>query len=258
MVIDFLKRILTDDNLFQQIIDSDDKIKTIQNIESNIDLGELFEPAESCPPDKLWAIFSRIRFEYVRPVKFKYIPATCVVSMEKMPRIFPFMPEEDLMIGLKTYFLESLNPKQENVALFQKFSKCDENTVGLTFYEYYKANNGLDAIVKPSMFPSSYILIHDFHHLLLNVPPTTKGELEVLAFEEGLINRTQPPILLLEQLQIFLESQGHKLFETERLCKAWNIGANCPQGIFDDFPLLDYINKNLDETRKELGVSKLN
>jgi len=179
------------------------------------------------------------------------------VSMEKMPKIFPFMPENDLKIGLKSYFLESLNPKQETVVLFEQFSKCKKNTVGYSLYEYYKQNNGLDAITKSSMFPSSYILVHDFHHLLLNVLPTVQGELTVLAFEEGMINRTQPPILLLEQLQIFLESQGHKLFETERLVKAWNIGAKS-QDIFDDFPLSDYIDKDLDETRKLLGVETLN
>jgi hypothetical protein len=258
MIIDFLKKVLTDDSLFQQVIDAEDKIQAIKTIEPSINLEELFSPIPQVAPNKLWQIFSRIRFEYVRPVKFKYIPATCVVSMEKMPRIFPFMPENDLKIGLKSYFLESLNPKQENVALFQRFSECAHGTVGKSFYEYYKINNGLDAIVKPSMFPSSYILVHDFHHLLLNVPPSVQGELEVLAFEEGMVNRTQPPILLLEQLQIFLESQGHKLFETERLCKAWNIGANCQQGIFDDFPLLNFIDKDLEETRKELGVFKLN
>jgi len=248
--LNFLEQVLTDNNLFNRIIQAENREEIIKLVKPEIDVVSLLTPVNllGVTSANLWQIFSRIRFEYVRP--------TCTLRTQTMPKILPFMSLKDKLIGLKSYFLESLTPNPENIKLFKKLPFCKKGTVGYALHQYYQNNGNVATVDKPSMFPSSYILVHDFHHILLDVPTTVQGELEIIAFEEGMINRCNPPILLLEQLQIFLEAQGVDYFKTERIVKAWNIGVNSVD-IFSDFPVSDYIEKDLNETRDKLNLVSL-
>jgi hypothetical protein len=196
---------LTDKSAFEQLASN----------EITIDLAT----QESFSPIKRWEIFSRIRFEYVRPLRCTPIPYYGEVS------VLPSMPENEKEYGIKTYLRSGLNP---NIEAIEKLRQSLENPVPGTLADalktYYKTEQveipGTDA----SLFPADYIIVHDLHHVLLGIDTSHRGELIVIAYESGMIQKTEFPILLIEQLEIFV-SDLFKDIKSHELLKYWNIGV---------------------------------
>ena len=194
---------LTDKSAFEQLASK----------EITIDLTT----QESFSPIKRWEIFSRVRFEYVRP--------TCVLRSQSVPSVLPSMPENEKEYGIKTYLRSGLNP---NIEAIEKLRQSLENPVPGTLADalktYYKTEQveipGTDA----SLFPADYIIVHDLHHVLLGIDTSHRGELIVIAYESGMIQKTEFPILLIEQLEIFT-SDLFKDIKSHELLKYWNIGV---------------------------------
>jgi len=194
---------LTDKSAFEQLASK----------EITIDLTT----QESFSPIKRWEIFSRVRFEYVRP--------TCVLRSQSVPSVLPSMPENEKEYGIKTYLRSGLNP---NIEAIEKLRQSLENPVPGTLADalktYYKTEQveipGTDA----SLFPADYIIVHDLHHVLLGIDTSHRGELIVIAYESGMIQKTEFPILLIEQLEIFV-SDLFKDIKSHELLKYWNIGV---------------------------------
>jgi hypothetical protein len=194
---------LTDKSAFEQLASK----------EITIDLTT----QESFLPIKRWEIFSRVRFEYVRP--------TCVLRSQSVPSVLPSMPENEKEYGIKTYLRSGLNP---NIEAIEKLRQSLENpapgTLADALKTYYKTEQveipGTDA----SLFPADYIIVHDLHHVLLGIDTSHRGELIVIAYESGMIQKTEFPILLIEQLEIFV-SDLFKDIKSHELLKYWNIGV---------------------------------
>jgi hypothetical protein len=180
---------------------------------------------ESFSPIKRWEIFSRVRFEYVRP--------TCVLRSQSVPSVLPSMPENEKEYGIKTYLRSGLNP---NIEAIEKLRQSLENPVPGTLADalktYYKTEQveipGTDA----SLFPADYIIVHDLHHVLLGIDTSHRGELIVIAYESGMIQKTEFPILLIEQLEIFV-SDLFKDIKSHELLKYWNIGVKSAELVDD-------------------------
>ena len=135
------------------------------------------------------------------------------------------MPENEKEYGIKTYLRSGLNP---NIEAIEKLRQSLENPVSGTLADalktYYKTEQveipGTDA----SLFPADYIIVHDLHHVLLGIDTSHRGELIVIAYESGMIQKTEFPILLIEQLEIFV-SDLFKDIKSHELLKYWNIGV---------------------------------
>lgn len=167
-------------------------------------------------PIKRWQIFSRVRFEYVRP--------TCTLRSTSVPNVAPCMTEEERDYGLKEYIKAGLFPNRAVIDKFQKaLADPKEGTLAYFLKKYYDENKPMIPDDKASLFPANYIIIHDLHHVLLGVDTSQEGEMQIIAFESGMIHQCDFPILLVEQLEIFLSDQT-KIVNTQKLQKAWNAG----------------------------------
>ena len=178
----------------------------------NLFTDEVFSPI------KRWEIFSRIRFEYVRP--------TCTLRSQSAPSVLPCMPKNEKDYGIKSYLKSGLNPNVEAITeLHQKLENPVIGTLAEALKNYYQTEQvgipGTDA----SLFPSNYIIVHDLHHVLLGVDTSQKGELAVIAYESGMIQKTEFPILLVEQIEIFVSDLFQEI-KSHELMKYWNIGVN--------------------------------
>ena len=231
-----LEEFLTNRNLFQSIASGQIPLPDLTTT-LNFDAA------------KRWQIFSRIRFEYVRP--------TCTLRSQCVPSVCPSMPEDERDYGIKEYLKSGLFPDKETIA---KFKKAIQSPIpgSLAFYlrEYYDTQcvpvPGADA----SLFPASYILIHDLHHVLLGSNVSQKGEMEVIAFESGMLQKCDPPILLLEQLEIFFSDMTDAL-DSIALVKAWNIGKNASTQLFENWNWTDDLDLSLESVREKYGLLSL-
>ena len=182
--------------------------------ETNVDLS--FDQDYS--PIKRWEIFSRVRFEYVRPIRCA--PVSGQIS------ILPSMSEDEKNYGIKAYLQSGLNPNIEAIEKLRQslvFSK--PGTLAEALKAYYQAEPIEIPGTNASLFPASYIIVHDLHHVLLGVDTSHRGELIVIAYESGMIQKTEFPILLIEQLEVFV-SPLFKDIKSHELLKYWNIGVN--------------------------------
>lgn len=60
---------------------------------------------------------------------------------------------------------------------------------------------------------------------MCDVDVSQKGELAVIAYESGMIQKTEFPILLMEQIEIFVSDFFNDI-KSHELMKYWNIGVN--------------------------------
>lgn len=195
-----------------------------------------------------WRIFSRIRFEYVRP--------TCTLRSQSVPCVCPSMPERERDYGLKEYIKAGLDPDRSMVAAFKSaIEKPAEGSLAHGLKRYYQQNGVPIPGADPSLFPASYIIVHDLHHVLLGSSVSQKGEMEVISFESGMLHRSEAPILLLEQMEIFFSDFTDAL-DSATLVKAWNSGKNA-DSLFEDWQWQHELDQPLELIRNKYGVLPL-
>lgn len=182
------------------------------NINIDLSTDEVFSPL------KRWEIFSRIRFEYVRP--------TCTLRSQSAPSVLPCMPENEKEYGIKSYLQSGLNPNKEAIDLLYKNLRSPVvGSLSAALKKYYLTQQVETPNTDASLFPANYIIVHDLHHILLDVDVSQKGELAVIAYESGMIQKTEFPILLMEQIEIFVSDFFNDI-KSHELMKYWNIGVN--------------------------------
>lgn len=190
------------------------KFQELANGNQVIDLST----EQAFSPIKRWEIFSRIRFEYVRP--------TCTLRSQSAPSVLPCMSKDEKDYGIKEYLKAGLNPNKQAINKLKiLLDMPPKGSLAEALKHYYLREcveiPGADA----SLFPADYIIVHDLHHVLLGVDTSQKGELTVIAYESGMIQKTEFPILLIEQIEIFV-SDLFKEIKSHELMKYWNIGVN--------------------------------
>lgn len=226
-----IEQFLTDKTAFNQL--------TTKNTIIDLTTSENFSSI------KRWEIFSRIRFEYVRP--------TCTLRSQSSASVLPCMPENEKDYGIKAYLQSGLHPNKEAIAkLHQNLENPIQGSLAEALKTYYQQESvevpGLDA----SLFPADYIIVHDLHHVLLGVNTSQKGELFVIAFESGMIQKTEFPILLIEQIEIFV-SDLFKEIKSHELMKYWNIGLNSSV-LVDDWKWWDDLCLPLNNVREKYSI----
>ncbi len=209
--------------------------------ETNIDLSV----DQHYSPIKRWEIFSRVRFEYVRP--------TCTLRSKSAPSVLPCMSEDEKNYGIKAYLQSGLNPNIEAIEKLRHslvFSK--PGTLAEALKAYYQAEPIEIPGTNASLFPASYIIVHDLHHVLLGVDTSHRGELIVIAYESGMIQKTEFPILLIEQLEVFV-SDLFKDIKSHELLKYWNIGVNSVE-LVDDWEWWHDLDLPLSVVREKYNI----
>lgn len=197
-------------------------------------------------PVKRWQIFSRVRFEYVRP--------TCTLRSTSVPNVAPCMTEEERDYGLKEYIKAGLFPNHAIIKKFQKaLTNPQDGTLAYFLKKYYADNKTIVPDDSASLFPANYIIIHDLHHVLLGVDTSQQGEMQVIAFESAMIHQSDFPILLVEQLEIFLSDQT-KIVNTEQLQRSWNIGKQSKL-LLENWQWQDDLELPLETVRQKYGVA---
>lgn len=203
------------------------------------------ETTETFSPIKRWEIFSRIRFEYVRP--------TCTLRSQAAPSVLPCMKENEKQYGIKSYLQAGLHPNKEAInKLHQTLESPVPGTLAAALKDYYQTEKTEIPGTSASLFPANYIIVHDLHHILLGVDTSQKGELAVIAYESGMIQRTEFPILLIEQIEIFV-GDLFKDIKSHELLKYWNIGANSAQ-LVEDWEWWDDLNLSISKVREKYNI----
>jgi hypothetical protein len=227
-----IEKFLTDKTAFNQLASG--------NVTVDLTTNESFSPL------KRWEIFSRVRFEYVRP--------TCTLRSQSAPSVLPCMPENEKDYGIKSYLRSGLNPNKEAInKLHQSLENPSLGTLADALKNYYQKNQVEISGTSASLFPADYIIVHDLHHVLLNVDTSQRGELAVIAYESGMIQKTEFPVLLIEQIEIFV-SDLFKDIKSHELLKYWNIGVNSVQ-LVDDWPWWQDLDLPLLEVREKYNIA---
>lgn len=193
---------------------------------------------------KRWELFSRIRFEYVKP--------TCTLRTQyDNVRVPVLLSETEKEVGLKEYFLGGLLSQEKTIPLIEKIDAATEgNTVAHWMKKHYQEYHA-DKPISQSKFPALYILIHDFHHVLLDKSTSPEHELEVSAFESAMVYKTEMPLMLIEQLEIMTKTSGVTFMDTPELLRCWNLGLKSSE-IFEDFDLASVLDQDIETVRKQL------
>jgi len=199
------------------------------------------------PADKRWEILSRIRFEAVRSI--------CVLGNEYSETVANSMPEAEKLWGLRSYFW-SCSEKLH----MPDHAACPVGSLGSALHNYYE-NSGIPPISSNPFFPKKYIQVHDAHHVLLGAAADPEGELQIIAFESGMLQRCKPPLLLLDQLEILLKDRGAeggavRMFTAANLCRAWELGA-AADPLLDDWDFGAELRLPLEDVRKRHNVVAL-
>lgn len=229
-----LANILTDRNMFDMVANGVILCPDLTTDETKYDDA------------KRWQIFSRVRFEYVRP--------TCTLRSQSAPSVLPTMEPEERDYGLKTYIKAGLNPDKESInLLLTALNNPIPDTLAWHLAEYYQSESVPTPDTEASLFPANYIIIHDLHHVLLGADTTQKGEMEIIAFESGMLQKSPAPILLLEQLEIFL---GTHIVDAAMLTQSWNNGAKA-MPLFENWQWQLDLDLPLEEVRTKYAVLPL-
>lgn len=196
-------------------------------------------------PIKRWEIFSRVRFEYVRP--------TCTLRSQSAPSVLPCMNPDEKDYGIKSYLKAGLQPNKEAITqLHRNLENPVLGSLAEALKKYYQQESvevpGTDA----SLFPADYIIVHDLHHVLLGVDTSQKGELAVIAFESGMIQKTEFPILLIEQIEIFVGDLFNEI-KSHELMKYWNIGTKAST-LVDDWQWWNDLALPLEKVREKYNI----
>lgn len=231
----FLENLLRDRDLFASLTIAPDPIQVLKNRIGNFSTNPMSEYSDV----QKWNIFTRIRFEYVRP--------TCTLRRLDLMTVAPTLTDQERKDGLLAYVLAGLSPNVSAVkTLHNAINNPVPGSVGEALKDYYASGVPCPG-EQPSLFPVEYIVPHDLHHVLLGADISQAGEMQVLAFESGMCHRSEFPIMIIEQLEIFL---GGLPFSSIEMMKAWNHGARV-KALFVSWDWASELNMPLDEFRSK-------
>lgn len=166
------------------------------------------------------------------------------------------IPDSSIQWGLKKF----LWSYQENGGFSPPvLDNMPAGSFGYALNQYYDRNPSLP---RPggvdSLFPAEYLVRHDCHHVLIGASTSQSGEVEVVAFESGLMSESESRILiLLSQIQVFCESAGLYFLDASRVYWAYKQGVMVSQSLFEDWDYIADLNSPLAELRSSLGIDAL-
>ncbi len=246
MTATFLEKMLRNEDMVRRLNEADDPVAEAYSMgATEEELARITK--EDYPADKRWEILSRIRFEAVRSI--------CILGNAYSDTVANTMSDEEKLWGLRSYFWAC----SEKLDL-PDHAACPGGSFGSALHNYYE-NSGIPPISANPFFPKQYIQVHDAHHVLLGAAADPEGELQIISFESGMLQRCKPPLLLLDQLEILLKDStttggSVQLFRAANLCEAWESGA-AAEPLLDDWNFAAELWLPIDEVRKRHNVKAL-
>lgn len=111
---------------------------------------------------------------------------------------------------------------------------------------------------EPNSFPARYIFLHDAHHILLDSDTSEQGELEVIAFEGGLIGSDSVEGILPVLAQVFAFAGAPDLnISIPRIAKAWEIGCKARTGLLENWDIYQDLALSVEDVRSKYNVFPL-
>ena len=194
-----------------------------------------------------WTKFSMVRVYLVAAGR-----GNCELLIEQLPRteLDPILQE--FRDSLEQNFSED---NRRIVELAQTLSSYPSGTLGFELNTFYQ-RSPFPRLGEPDAFPARYIFLHDAHHVLLNCDTSEQGELEVIAFEGGLIgcNTAEGILPVFSQVAAFAGMPG---IDFVRIARAWEIGANARAGLLENWNIEPDLGRNLEAVRQRYNVSPL-
>ena len=158
-------------------------------------------------------------------------------------------------------FFNSYKDNSEELVRIRKrrLDECLPGLFGYALRTYYLANESLPFPGSPdSLFPESYLSLHDAHHVLLGADTTREGEVYVTAFESGMMTGHDARLLsVFGQIQVLLEHQNIYLFDAATAAKAFTIGSKVSRVLLDSFDTWQSLDVPLNVLRRDFGISPL-
>ncbi|MFQ3637877.1 MAG: hypothetical protein SNJ57_18795 [Cyanobacteriota bacterium] len=194
-----------------------------------------------------WARYNMVRIYLVA----KDLPG-CARLIDKLPSC-----EIDPVIEEFRASLER-NLEQDNrdvYELVQSIDQCEPETLGKCLSAHYRKTKLPNPASTDSVFPIRYIFLHDAHHVLLGSDVTPQGELEVIAFEGGLIGSDRADALmpLLTQLMAF---QGCDI-DYVRIARAWEIGCKTSKDLLEFWQIENDLNQSVERLRHAYNIGSI-
>lgn len=135
--------------------------------------------------------------------------------------------------------------------VYDRLSACQGGTLGAELWRYYQENSHTP-VSPQGTFPVRYIMIHDAHHVLLNTKTDDQGELNVLAFECGMISggqKSESLIPVLSQTRAFPDC------DIPQMARFWECGCKARPGLLETWDLSSAIDRPIEEIKYEYAIT---
>lgn len=136
------------------------------------------------------------------------------------------------------------------LSVYDLLGDCADGTLGSAMRQYYKTQ-GHSPIEPSGTFPVRYIMIHDAHHVLISADTSDQGELDVLAFECGMIQGGQKAESL---IPVLAQARAFPDCDIPRIAQHWELGCSAKPGLLETFELGDWIDRPLAEVQEAFNL----
>jgi ubiquinone biosynthesis protein Coq4 len=144
---------------------------------------------------------------------------------------------------------------EQIVSLVKNLARYPQGSFGAASLAHYESEGFPFAGAEESEFPARYIFLHDAHHVLLGVPADHQGEMEVTAFEGGLVGATRGESILpmLSQLWGFSQCEGYEP-DFVAIAKAWQLGCQITFNLLETWRIEEVLDYPLPVLRQKYGI----
>ena len=195
-----------------------------------------------------WDLFSMVRIGKVQENNGRICPFL-TQAIESLPST-----TQEFMMVMRDFYesqegILSETNQQYVDALKGSF---DDGTLGKSLQDFYNKHT-FPMIGKLGAFPAKYILIHDAHHILINVETDEQGEIDTIAFEGALINplSSRGIVPLLSQIRAFENTN----FDVIRVAKAWEVGCNVQGDLLETWDILADLNSSISSLQQKYNIT---
>jgi len=195
-----------------------------------------------------WDLFSMVRIGKVQENNGRICPFL-TQAIESLPST-----TQEFMMVMRDFYesqegILSETNQQYVDALKGNFG---DGTLGKSLQDFYNEHT-FPMIGKLGAFPAKYILIHDAHHILINVETDEQGEIDTIAFEGALINplSSRGIVPLLSQIRAFENTN----FDVIRVAKAWEVGCNVQGDLLETWDILADLNSSISSLQQKYNIT---
>lgn len=139
---------------------------------------------------------------------------------------------------------------QALLSVYDCLKDCAPGTLGASMALYYRTQ-GHSPVEPSGTFPVRYIMIHDAHHVLINASTDDQGELNVLAFECGMIQRGQKAESL---IPVLAQAKAFPDCDIPQMAQYWELGCNAKPGLLETFELGHWIDHPLSAVQSAFNL----